>query len=142
MDQGLHLADARYKHLLSLVWQAIAAAGSSVVVGASAVRMIRIPIALATVSSTALIPAGAIVYSARLNIVTPYSAGTTISIGQAGSVSEFMAALDNNPNLAAVWVNEQDTVAASTNPVLVTIGGAPAVGAGFAVVTYAIAPST
>lgn len=108
----------------------------------SAIGMIRMPIALATVSSTALIPAGAIVMSARLNIVTPYSAGTTISIGQAGSVSEFMATTDNNPGAAAVWINEQDTAAASANPVLVTISGAPAAGAGFVVVTYVISPGT
>lgn len=103
--------------------------------------MIRIPIALVTVSSATSLPLGAIVESAKLDITTPYSGGATISLGQAGSVSEFMAVGDNNPQAAGLYIDEQDTAAASLNPLLVTIAGGPAAGAGFAIVKYTITPN-
>jgi len=104
--------------------------------------MIRIPIALITVSSTTSIPIGSIVMSARLDITTPYSPGTTISLGQAGLVAEFMPTGDNTPTIAGLYEDRQDTAAASTNPLLATIAGGPAAGAGFAIIEYTIAPNS
>jgi hypothetical protein len=100
--------------------------------------MVRIPIALVSTSSNFSLPFGAIVESAKLDITTPYSAGATIELGQTGALSEFMGTGDNNPQAAAIYVLDQDTAAASTNPLLVTIGGAPAAGAGFAIVKFVI----
>ena len=113
--------------------------GEGSIAGASP-EVIRIPIALVSTSSAQAIPAGAIVTSAKLDITTPYSALATISLGQAGSVAEFMATTDNTPQGAALYTAEQDTVAASTNPLLVTIAGAPVAGAGFAIIEYVATP--
>ena len=102
---------------------------------------IRIPIALVSVASATAIPAGALVDNVKLHITTPYSIGATIALGQAGAVAEFMGTGDNNPQLADLYLNELDAIAASTNPLLVTIAGAPAAGAGFAIVQYTASPN-
>ena len=108
-------------------------------------QMIRIPIALVTVSSVDVIPIGASIDDARTDITTPYSPGTTISLGQAGSVSEFqqtgVSGGDNTPQQLGLYVTLQDTSAASSNPLLVTISGVPAVGSGFAIVKYTVNPN-
>ena len=113
--------------------------------GGPVTQMIRIPIALVTVSSVNVIPIGASIDDARTDITTPYSPGTTISLGQAGSVSEFqqtgVSGGDNTPQQLGLYVTLQDTSAASSNPLLVTIAGVPAVGSGFAIVKYTVNPN-
>lgn len=113
-------------------------------VGSGAVKIeIRIPIGTAAATSSATsIPIGAIVTDAQFKVTTPYSVGATISLGQAGAVTEFMTTGDINPQGAAndLFDVVQDTVAASTNPLLVTIGGAPGAGAGVAIITYVVTP--
>jgi hypothetical protein len=104
--------------------------------------MIRIAIALVTTSSVDSIPIGAIVEIAKVKITARYSDGATIALGQAGSVAEFMDTTENTPQANGLYVVEQDTPAASSNPLLVTIGGSPASGAGFAIVKYTITPNT
>jgi hypothetical protein len=102
--------------------------------------MIRLPITnAASQSSATSILANAIIYDARLDITTPYSAGATISLGITGTVALFMATGDNTPQLANLYQNMQDTsVGAAPLPLLVTIAGAPAAGAGFAIVIYSV----
>lgn len=100
---------------------------------------IRIPIGTgASQSSTHKIPAGAIVLRAYLDIQTPYSTGATISLGTATNASLFMATSDSDPQVAALYDTLQDTAVAVQNPMLVTVAGAPAAGAGFAAVEFAI----
>lgn len=101
---------------------------------------IRFALAQATASSATSIPIGAIVIDTEIDVTTPYSVGATISIGQTGSVSEFMATGDNNPQAAALYQTHQDTSAASTNPVLATVGGAPAAGVAQVIVRYVVTP--
>ena len=89
-------------------------------------------------SSTHKIPAGAIVLRAYLDITTPYSPGATISLGTAANASLFMATSDSDPQVAALYDALQDTAVAAQNPMLVTVAGGPAAGAGFACVVYSV----
>jgi hypothetical protein len=107
-------------------------------------NVIRIPIALATVSSVANIPPTAQVLSCRVEITTAYNLGATISVGQTGAPTSFQGTGDNNPQQTVpvgqtnIFEVDQDTTpTVAPNPMLVTITGATA-GAGFAIVEYAI----
>lgn len=111
--------------------------------GGADVLEIRFALGTATASSATSLPIGANVVKARLSITTTYTAGATISIGQAASVSEFQATTDNNPQAAttpSIFDVDQDTSAASTNPVLATVAGAPVAGAAEVIVWYVITP--
>ena len=107
---------------------------------AGATYMIRFAITnAASQSSATQIPANAIVYDARLDVVTPYSAGATISLGITGTPALFMGTGDNVATVANLYQVEQDTsVGVSAAALLVTVGGAPAAGAGFAIVLYSV----
>jgi|GEM_PF-4356220 len=99
---------------------------------------IRIPVGLVTVSSTASIPAGAVVLRAFLDVTTNYSGGTTIELGTAASPSLFMTTAQNTPTVANLYDNPQDTVNGTTDPLLVTVAGSPGAGVAVACVEYAI----
>lgn len=93
----------------------------------------------ASQSSANSIPANAIVQDVKFSVTTPYSAGATVSIGQTGSTSLLQATTDNNPQIASIYDVEGDVAwGASALPVLVTIAGAPAAGAGVVIVSYSI----
>lgn len=110
-------------------------------VGASgAVQEIRIAVALATTSSVTSIPLGSIIVAAELNVTTPYSGGATLSLGQTGTPAGFMLTTDNLAQASGLYQVMQDTAAASANPLLVTVGGAPAAGAAEAVLRYVVTP--
>jgi hypothetical protein len=101
--------------------------------------MIRTALALATASSATSIPANAIIYDARLDVTTPYSAGATISLGITGSTALFMATTDNTATVAGLYQVMQDTsVGASAAALLGTIAGAPAAGAAQMIVLYGV----
>ena len=102
------------------------------------VFVIRIPVALITVSSTTSIPAGAIVLRAFLDVTTPYSGGTTIELGTAANASLFMTAAQNTPQNVNLYDNPQDTLNAIADPLLVTVSGGPGAGVAVACVEYAI----
>lgn len=88
-------------------------------------------------TSTSSIPANARIYRAHVEITTPYSVGGTISIGRTGSTSLMQATGDNDAQTASIYNVSQDTAfGGSALPVLVTVGGAPAAGAGVVVVEY------
>ena len=101
------------------------------------VFVIRIPVALVTVSSTTSIPAGAIVLRAFLDVTTPYSGGTTIELGTAANASLFMTTAQNTPTSANLYDKPQDTVNTTADPLLVTIAGGPGAER-FACVEYCI----
>lgn len=107
---------------------------------AGATYMIRMATTnAASQSSATQIPANAIVYDARLDVVTPYSGGATISLGITGTPALFMGTGDNTATVANLYQSEQDTsVGVSAAALLVTVGGAPAAGAGFAIVLYSV----
>lgn len=105
-----------------------------------ATLMIRFAITnAASQSSATSIPANAVVCSVLVNIVTPYSAGATIAVGQTGTTTLLQATADNLATVANQYLSELDQAwGASALPVLVTVAGAPAVGAGFVTVLYSI----
>jgi hypothetical protein len=95
----------------------------------------------ASQSSATSIPANAIVHSVLVNVTVGYSAGTTIAIGQAGTTTLLQATTDNTPTVANTpgYLSELDQAwGASALPVLVTVAGAPAAGAGFVTVLYSL----
>ena len=101
---------------------------------------VDLPITTAAAQSSAtLIPANAIVLRSSLQVTTPYSAGTTISVGQTGSTSLLQATGDSTPTIANTYDAPQRTAwGASALALLVTIAGAPSAGAGLATVTYTV----
>ena len=103
-----------------------------------ALREVRIPIALAaTTDSVTILPAGANVRRVAVEPTTPYSAGATIAVGQAGSTSLLMGTTDSNPQAAGIYESSLDQAwGAAPLAVRVTIGGAPAAGAGVVIVEY------
>jgi len=105
-----------------------------------ATYMIRFAIGTAaSVSSATQIPANAIIYDARLDVTTPYSAGATISLGITGTVALFMATTDNTLQVAGLYQVMQDTsVGASAAALLATVAGAPAAGAAQGIVLYSV----
>lgn len=102
--------------------------------------MIRLPITNAAAQSSATsMLANSVVYRALLDVTTPYSGGATIQLGITGTANMFMDTGDSTPTVAAQYELEQDTaIGASAAALLVTVGGAPAAGAGFAVVVYSV----
>jgi len=106
-----------------------------------AVQMIRIPIGTATVNSATVMPVGAVVIDAGLDITAPYTVGATIALGTPAVVSQFQTTSDNDPQAVNLYTKEQDTVVNSSPATLqATITGASA-GAGFAYVTYSASPN-
>lgn len=110
--------------------------------GQGAVQEIRFAITNAAAQNSATtLQAADIVIDCELDIVTPYSAGATITVGNATTANLLMATGDNNPQAAALYQAHQDTAfAGGPATVLVTVAGAPAAGAGFAIVRYVQAP--
>lgn len=105
--------------------------------GAGAVRTIRFVLGTATASSVTEIPADARVLSARLEITTPYSNGTTIALGRTGSTSLLMATTDNDATIAQAYLLDLDAAwGGAALAVLATIAGGPVAGAAVVVVTY------
>jgi len=103
-----------------------------------AVLAIQIPIALATVSSTTVLPAGAVVTRCQVNVgATPYNIGATISVGQTGNVAAFQATSDNDPQDSNAAFNAMQTTPTANLAVLVTITGATS-GSGNVWIEYAV----
>jgi hypothetical protein len=113
-------------------------AGPSGISGA--VREIRFAITnAASQSSAATIPANAIIVEAELDITTPYSGGATITVGQTGTPALLQATTDNLATAAGDYGVPLDLAwGAAALAVLITVAGAPAAGAGFAIVRYCL----
>lgn len=105
-----------------------------------AVRLVRFAITnAASQSSATQIPANAIIVEAALDITTPYSGGANLTVGRASAPSNLMVAGDSLAQVAGMYSVEQDTAWGGTAAaVLVTVTGAPAAGAGFALVKYSL----
>jgi hypothetical protein len=98
---------------------------------------IAFALGVATASSVAIIPNGATVLDARLNVTTPYSGGATIEIGQVGALASFQATTDNDPQVDGLYQAEQVTSALNL-AVTATVLGAPVAGVAEVVVTYTV----
>lgn len=104
-----------------------------------AIRMIRFTISNAAAqNSVNSIPQNARVRRAWLEVTTPYSGGASISLGYTGATTAFMGTGDNTPQKAAAYEVDQDTQVPTAQTVLVTVGGAPAAGAGVVIVEFSL----
>jgi hypothetical protein len=104
------------------------------------IQTIDFPIAIAaTQDSLTPIPANAVVYSCMVQVVTPYTGGTVITVGRVGSLALLQSASDNLPTAANLYQTVQRTPWGATQlPVRVSVAGAPIAGAGFCVVSYSL----
>jgi len=93
----------------------------------------------ATQNSASSIPATAVVQDCVVRIDTPYSPGTTISVGRSGSAALVQATTDNDPTIAGLYQAPQDTLWGVLGQVQVTVGGSPGAGAGYCSVNYVVA---
>ena len=91
-------------------------------------------------SSATSVPAGAIIVEATVKVTTPYPAGTAITLGQAGSPTEFQITADNVPTIADLYQKLQITRAASSSPVLAAVAGPGGSGAGLVLVRFVTNP--
>jgi hypothetical protein len=105
-----------------------------------AVREIRFALTnAASQSSAAQIPANAIVKERDVIVVTPFSGGATITVGQTGTPALLQGTTDNLPQTAGSYeLAEEIGWGAAALAVLVTVAGAPAAGAGFVAVRYSL----
>lgn len=105
-----------------------------------AIREIRYAITnAASQDSATQIPANAFICSAEVEIVTPYSGGATISVGQAGNLTLLQLTTDNLATVAGLYQVMNDfSWGAAALAVRTTVSGAPAAGAGFVVVRYTV----
>ena len=113
--------------------------------GGSAVSEIREVVGLVTVTSATPIPTGARIQEIRVYTDTTYTPGTTFAVGTAGTPGLLLAAADtavfDDPAPQALEFPISD-VAWPGGPLVLTIGGAPAVGAARVVVLYCASPLT
>jgi hypothetical protein len=97
----------------------------------------------ATQDSTDKIPANAIVTYILLGITVPYSAGASIEVGQVGSLDAFMTTAENIPGVVNQYAIPQSSMCGNLDAaVRVSVGGAPAAGAGTIEVQYVIPSGT
>jgi hypothetical protein len=124
------------------IWDTISStwvnAGGTALSGA--IREIRYAITnAASQDSASLIPANAQVVETQVEVVTPYSGGATISVGQAGSLTLLQLTTDNLATVAGIYQTMQDVAwGGAALAVRTTVGGAPAAGAGFVIVRYTL----
>jgi len=108
--------------------------------GSSGVKSIRIPLTLAgTQSSSKFVLATDVVHDCLVNITTPFTPGTTMKVGRAGSLALLQNTTDNDPTVANIYDAPQDTDwGGVAGAVVVTLlnGGAIAAGAGFVTILY------
>lgn len=104
--------------------------------------VIRMPIGITTQTSSSQIPQGAIVQEASLEVATPYTGGTLITLGLAGGdPAAFMLGHHNRPSVLGIYQIPQYTPVATSSAFRATVLGSPSMGAGYAVVTYMIPDS-
>lgn len=85
------------------------------------------------------IPAGAIATYMLLDVAVPFSPGTTIKVGQVGSLDAFMTTAENIPTVANQYAIPQSSQCGNLDAVVrVSIGGAPASGSGSVEVQYVV----
>jgi len=105
---------------------------------ANAAATIRIPFTFANapfIDSVLLLAPGDRVIQVRVEIDTAFAPGTTIDVGQPASPAAFMPAADNVPTVLATYEIDID-IPAVADVVRISIGGAPGVGSGVALITY------
>ncbi len=106
--------------------------------GGSSINTIQFSVALVTASSTALIPAGAQVVHAEIEVGTAYDGTTpTISLGDGTTVDLIQATTMNDPEEIATYITAQNTDWPLGTAITATVAGAGiSVGASIVTVWY------
>jgi hypothetical protein len=120
---------------------AFAAGAGGGPMSAGEVQLEQFATALVPVGGTTSLPAGAVVIRAALEVDTPYSPGTTISIGSVGSPTLLMGVADNDPTTADLYDALQRTPWPVAGFVEVAVGGAPLAGSGVVIIEYTNSPN-
>jgi hypothetical protein len=100
------------------------------------IMYIPLMVGVSTVISPGSLPAGAMVTRCVVEVLTPYSPGATIEVGQMGVLGAFQTTVDNFPQTVDVYDAPQYTMV-SSNPIVVTINGSPSEGSALIMVEYA-----
>ena len=103
--------------------------------------LIRFAFGPAGASSGTALLAGAVVVRCYVSITTPFDVGATVQVGIAANHTLFQSSAQNDPQVADLYDNPQDTTGGAGNPILVSVGGAPTVGAGIAAVEWYVPES-
>lgn len=110
--------------------------------GPANITVIRIPVALVTVSSTATIPTNSRVLETRFEVTTVYPGGTTVDVGDGTTVNLLLANTQIKETKLGVYADQlQDIAWTLGTAVTVTVGGAPGSGAGVCIVKYVQSPA-
>lgn len=84
------------------------------------------------------VPAGAIIRSVSLEIITPYSAGALIELGDFAISDVIMASSANDPQAQNIYYTMPNTSYVAITTLLATIIGAPAAGSGRVIIDYVL----
>jgi hypothetical protein len=110
-------------------------------IGHGAVQVVRFLLGTATGQSGTALPDQAIVLRASLDVTTPYTGGTTITIGHAAATTAYQLAADNDPTTPGLYEVDQDTTVTPATRVLATVIGGPVAGAAEVIVEYVEVPN-
>jgi len=102
-------------------------------------KWVEFPVGTATTSSVSSIPAGSLILRRKLIITTPYSAGATITLDNAGALT-IMTATQNSPQFANEYQRGDRLVWPGAAAVRALVAGAPVLGAGLVLVEYVQTP--
>lgn len=102
-------------------------------IGLSSTR--RVAIGTSNVNIGAILPANSRVVSAKVNITSAYTAGTTITLGRSAAVAEVATADEIDPETTGLYVIDLMQFYGSATQLLASITGASA-GAGYVIVDY------
>lgn len=104
-----------------------------------AIRAIRFPVTNSTPQdSAATIPANSRVFEAILVVTTPYSGGTTATIGNPTDPDAYMLATQNKATKLGYYAVDQDTDSGTEDVVRLTLIGGPSAGAGVIIVKHSL----
>lgn len=122
-----------YHYYTGAVWLELAGT-------AAGVREIRMPIdfSAAVFDSAQLFPATARIVTAQIKVDSAFNLGTTATLGTAAAPAAFQSAAQNAMTAPGLYSIGQDTASGGAVAFRCTIAGAPAAGAGFAIVFYSV----
>ena len=105
----------------------------------AASKWVEFSLGTVTTSSVSSIPAGSRILQRRLIITTPYSAGATITLDDAGALT-ILAAAQNTPQIANEYQRGDLLVWPGAAVVRALVAGGPVLGVGLVLVEYVEAP--
>ena len=112
----------------------------SVVFDAGNIKQLRMTLdTTATQDSTVVIDTNSQVTQLMLNIVTPFSGGTTIKVGKVGTLDLLLDTTETDVTVLENYLFYRDIVWGLASDVQVTIAGAPAAGSAILIINYALA---